>query len=203
MNWVRVEGDERITYAAQVWSMYETSYAAIGLIASGPDQLLTEYDVWWLAFDEAGLSRAFRVAKSTPFGLKIGLSGTDGSREAKTFLKSTLADWFTEPGVYSEVSHKMEELARQNRAPAVCTSDAARVLRKSIEPVDAVRYTRNIGPVGAVTKVMVGRPMDIPVVDLDSPSCPKPSLRLSGFERAAASDDVDLLETLDSLAPWL
>jgi hypothetical protein len=203
MNWTRVEGEDRFRHAADVWSMYETSYAAIGLIASGPDQLLGEYDVWWLAVDQAGTSRAFRVAKATRFGVKIGLTGTDGSREAKNFLKSTLGDWFIEPGIYSEVSHKMEELARRAKAPAVCTSDVSRVLGKTIIPVSAVQYERNIGSVGVIVKTMVGRPLDVPVVDFDAPSCPKMPMRLSGFAAETGSDDVDLLETLDSLAPWL
>jgi len=200
IEWARVEDRESVADA--VWAMYETSYARIGLIASGPAQLLAEYDAWWVAH-EGDVPRAFRVAKTTPFGLKIGLSGTDGSREGRTFLKATMGGWLNEPGVYCEVSHRMEDLAREGGAPAVCSTDAPNVLRKPVIPVDAVHYQRNIEPIGMVTKVIVGRPLSVPVTSFELPSCPKHSSseRLSGFG-SEASDRVDLLETLDSLMPW-
>lgn len=200
IEWTRVEDRESVADA--VWAMYESSYARIGLIASGPEQLLTEYDTWWVAH-EGDVPRAFRVAKSTPFGLKIGLSGTDGSREGRTFLKATMGRWLAEPGVYCEVSHRMEDLAREGGAPVVCSTDAPSVLRKPVIPVDAVHYQRNIEPIGLVTKVIVGRPLSVPVTSFELPSCPKysSSERLSGFG-SEASDRVDLLEALDSLMPW-
>lgn len=205
MEWLKLTENERVAFAEEVWAMYESSYAAIGLIASGPAQLLSEYDVWWLCFDANGFPRAFRVAKTTAFGVKLGLSGTDGSKEAKRVLIVAIGAMVSEPGIYGEVSHRVEEIAMASGAPVVCVSDARRVLQKNVSPVDDLHYTRAIAGVGDVTKVMVGRPLGVEPTSFENPMCFKQPMRvreaLSGFEDA---DELSArLADDDSLAPWL
>jgi hypothetical protein len=65
------------------WS--KTTYAKIGLIVDQPRDLYT-YDNWEL-FDDDGTWVAFVLNKITPFGQKLGLAGSDGSRTGRTALK--------------------------------------------------------------------------------------------------------------------
>lgn len=206
MNWTPVKSG---TNLEDVWAMYVGSYAKIGLVVDNPEQLAREYDRWWLLLDADGRPRAFKLAKTTPFGVKAGLSGTDGSKDARRQLVADTGAWFTQPGFYGEVSHRMEEIVAAAGVPAVCTSDARRVLGKTIEPVGPIHYSRPIAGVGSVTKVMVGLPSGVQPVDYAAPVCDRTS-RLSAYRRRAlsvyegrASVLFDRLADDDSLMPWM
>jgi len=169
---IDLRGDERLPYADAVWSMYRKSYEKIGLIVGSGDELLTEYDVWEVTLDDAGNPIAFCLFKATPYGLKVGLSGSDGSPEGRAVARASFATKYQRPGVYGEVSHRPAELAREAGVPVVCANVAAMVLRKDIEPVDDVHYVRSLVNVGPVKKMLVGRPINVPTTDINAPVCP-------------------------------
>lgn len=172
-----------------IWRLYITSYAQIGLTIKDPWALLPEYNLWDVYVDADRQVRAFRLAKRTPFGVKAGLSGTDGSTDARQIFRAYLAPWFHTPGNYGEVSHKMETLAFKLGAPVVCAIDAAGILRKAVQfEADGIHYTRTLANIGPVTKVMVGRPRQTPVTSATNPACPRPEGGFGASRRAGGVD---------------
>jgi hypothetical protein len=166
--------------------MVQATYAKIGLIVDQPRELY-EYDSWEL-FNDGGTWVAFVLSKTTPFGQKLGLAGSDGARAGRTAVKEYVANSFFDPGRYAEVSHRMEELAIEAGAPIVCAAYASDVLKKNIVPAsDGVHYRRVIKGVGEVTKVIIGLPRGVPVTSSDSPQCPI-SARVAGSRRRLTTD---------------
>ena len=166
----------------RVWDMYKNSYAKIGLKVSSIGEMVSEYDAWRLAYD-GEVPVAFSVGTKTSFGVKSGLSGSDGTPAGKDSIKSLLSTIYKQPGFYSEVSHAVEHIAAKAGAPAVCAVYVPNIIKKQIEPADdGIHYSRILGGVGNVTKILVGRPRGIPTTDYDHPVCPigDPSLRTSG-----------------------
>jgi hypothetical protein len=171
-----------------VWDMVQSTYAKIGLILDHPSEL-DEYDVWDVFQAVDGELRAFRLGKTTVYGIKGGLVGSDGSKLGRTAVKSYAAEWYKEPGHYGEVSHRMEELALDAGAPVVCAMYAPEVLNKPVEFAnDGVHYRRKIKNVGEVTKVLVGRPRGVPITPGDAPHCPIPDRSMRGRARSFRAD---------------
>lgn len=175
-RWIRVSPSTRNFEAIirpAVWEMVQATYAPIGLIVNSPAEL-DEYDVWEVYVDGDDVV-AFRLGKTTPYGTKGGLLGSNGSEAGKTAVKRYIAEWFQEPGNYSEVSHRVLELALRAGAPVVCAIYVPAILRKPVEiEGDGVHYRRFIKNVGPVSKVMVGRPLDTPVTSAQQLQCPLP-----------------------------
>ena len=187
---IEVEGAQREPYLEAIWSMYVASYGKIGLIVNRPEELLDEYDVWEVSVDETGAPCAFCLYKRTPFGLKVGLSGSDGSPEGRATARASFATKYQRPGVYGEVSHRPAELARDAGVPVVCANIAAVVLRKVVEVVDDVHYIRNLTNVGPVKKMLVGLPIGVTTTDIQQPVCP--AVRMNPPPRATPDDIADL-----------
>ena len=169
--------------------MVQATYAKIGLIVDRPRELY-EYDIWELYTDNSSDKWvAFVLNKTTPFGQKLGLAGSDGSRAGRTAVKEYVANNFFEPGHYAEVSHRMEELAIEARAPLVCAEYAGDVLKKNVIPQsDGVHYRRIIKGVGEVTKVLIGLPRGVPVTSSDQPQCPVHA-QIAGRRRPLTTDN--------------
>lgn len=190
-RWLRVSHqtpgfEERIRPA--VWHMVQTTYAKIGLILDHPSEL-DEYDVWDVYQDHAGELRAFRLGKTTDFGVKGGLVGSDGSKLGRAAVRDYAAEWYKQPGHYGEVSHRMEELAIDAGSPAVCGMYVPEILSKDVlVEADGIHYRRKIKNVGEVTKIIVGRPHGIPVTSGQDPRCPRPSPAMAGRRRLGAAD---------------
>ncbi len=166
-----MSGRERHEVVSAVWAMVQATYAKIGLIINQPRELY-EYDNWEL-FNEDGEWVAFVLSKTTPFGQKLGLAGSDGSRAGRTAVKKYVADGFFDVGRYAEVSHRMEELAFEAGAPVVCAMYAQDVLNKKVEPAyDGIHYRRTIKNIGDVTKVIIGLPFGVPATSSNQPQCP-------------------------------
>ena len=172
-HWTSISGRERHEAVSAVWAMVQATYSKIGLIVDQPRELY-EYDNWEL-FDDDGTWVAFVLSKTTAFGEKLGLAGSDGSRAGRTAVKEYVANSFFAAGRYAEVSHRMEELAFAAGTPVVCAMYAHDVLKKSVEPAsDGVHYRRVIKGVGDVTKVLIGLPFGFPVTSSSHPQCPLP-----------------------------
>lgn len=164
-----VRGGERKEYLDQVWGMYETSYRAIGMHIKSPSELL-EYDVWsLLRSSPEEPPAAFVTYKTTHYGLKLGLAGSDGSASGKSMVKLYLRHVTHKAHYYGEVSHAVERLTEGS--PVICAVDAKEVLKKPITvSPDGVHYKRNLEGVGTVEKKMIGRPKGI----VPDQSCPIP-----------------------------
>lgn len=172
-HWAGISGSERHEAVSAVWSMVQKTYAKIGLIVDQPRELY-KYDNWEL-FYEGGTWAAFVLSKTTAFGRKLGLAGSDGSRAGREAVKEYVASSFFNGGNYAEVSHRMEELAFEAGAPIVCAAYAHEVLNKHVEPAsDNVHYRRAIKGVGNVTKVIIGLPFGVPTTAVNHPQCPTP-----------------------------
>jgi hypothetical protein len=165
--------------------MVQKTYAKIGLIVDQPRELY-EYDNWEL-FNDYGAWVAFVLSKTTPYGQKLGLAGSDGSRAGRAAVKEYVAESFFDVGRYAEVSHRMEELALEAGAPIVCAAYAGDVLNKNVVPAsDGVHYRRVIKGVGDVTKIIIGLPRGVPVTSSDHPQCPIP--QVAGSRRRLTAD---------------
>lgn len=168
-----VSGTKRVTYLNAVWDMYTHTYKAIGLIVTSPFDLLSEFPIWELCLDADNIPHAFGMSKPTPFGLKSGLSGHDGTPDGKSMALMMLRSKFKRPGFYSEMSHRALDIVLAAGAPVVCASYVSKILGKDVEPAeDGIHYKRNISGVGVVSKVMVGHPRGVNVTDYSNPHCP-------------------------------
>jgi len=185
-----LRGADRLVYLDDVWSMYLKAYEKIGLIVTRPEDFLSEYDVWEVSVDDTGTPRAFCLYKSTVFGLKVGLSGSDGSPEGRALARESFSTKYLREGVYGEVSHRPAELARAAGIPVVCANIAANVLNKTLDVVDDVHYVRTLMNVGPVKKMLVGRPVGVPTTDIQQPSCP--AVRTNPSPVTTTDDDADI-----------
>jgi hypothetical protein len=88
--WITLSDRERHEALSAVWAMIQATYAKIGLIVNQPRELY-EYDTWELFADD-GTWAAFVLNKTTPFGLKLGLAGSDGTRAGRTAAKKYVAE---------------------------------------------------------------------------------------------------------------
>lgn len=188
---------------AAVWAMFTASYGRIGLILSDPAEL-DEYDVWEVHASGEDTLDAFVLSKRTPFGLKVGLAGTDRTAGGKAALKARVAASFNTPGRYAEVSEAMERLALDADAPVVCASDAPTVLRKSVRPLpDAVHYERVLANVGPKVKMLVGRPEGVTPTRIAAPACSAPMAGLGRVTtRPDASREARIADATAALDLW-
>lgn len=185
-QWISVSGRQRQDALSAVWDMVQKTYAKIGLIVDQPRELC-EYNRWKLFVNDDGVWVAFVLSKTTPFGEKLGLAGSDGSRAGRTAVKEYVAEGFFDEGHYAEVSHRMEELAIDAGAPIVCAAYASDVLKKNVVPADdGIHYRRPIKGVGDVTKVLIGIPRGVPVTSSNNPQCPIP--QVAGSRRKLTTD---------------
>lgn len=158
MKVLTIQNSQRNSYVDDVWRMYSKSYGDIGMHLLGPEELF-DYEVWEIWFEDRS-PIAFNLYRVTPFGLKSGLSGTDGSALGKTALKNHIKTRFDKPGNYAEVSGAVERLSAG--APVVCATEVDKVLRKQvISSSDGVHYQRPIGALGLKTKKLIGRPQGV------------------------------------------
>ena len=198
MTCKKVIGRERTKYLDWVWDLYVKTYKSIGTHLNSPRDLLG-YDLWELCGDPPIVCY---LSKVTPFGIKAGITCSDGSSTAKSEIKSYLRKRFFIKGRYGEVSHKVEEIAKQVNAPVVCANDAQAVLRKPIQEMpDGIHYKRSLGSLGTVKKVLVGRPLNVPITNFESPSCKVFPLRVGSTSLQDDSEfsEQDVLEHISCL----
>lgn len=158
-----LQGGQRKDYAKQVYDMVVSTYTKIGVPIKAPSDLM-KYQIWRLYLDPSTgsfpIALAFVVYKQTPFGLKLGLGGSNGSPEGKAIVIQQTQKMFFEQGVYGEVSHALEKIALSAGAPKVPAQVAAMILGDDIQiDEDGFHYTRKIsGLPQPVRKIMLGNP---------------------------------------------
>lgn len=170
MSWMIIKGADREHYQSRVWAMYVATYQKMGLTLGSRHELM-KYDTWGL-FHIGNDILAFNVMTTTKFGLKSGLSGSDGSSAGKNAVIMSLATRAHTPGMYAEVSGKVEEIMLSHGAPVVCTKYVEHVLGKPIKPEhNHMHYTRSISGVGSKRKILLGLPNGIPTTNFHHPKC--------------------------------
>ncbi len=152
--------DERILDT--VFEMYRDTYSVIDSGFNISDKYgLFEYNRWILVEDDSGESLlGFIFLKTTAFGLKIGLTSTDGSDRGRKAIRGFHERVFFVDGVFAEVSDAMERIVTKADAPRVSGEDAQSILvGKSLDVHDdGYHYTRHITGLGNRMKLMVGKP---------------------------------------------
>jgi hypothetical protein len=102
---------------ALIWDMYTKTYAAEGLDFSADDksELAKKYKATHLIdVDKDSKPDAFIIYKSTRWGNKLALMGSDGTREAKSVLVKKLLELVNTKGWFVEASKKMESILKSN-----------------------------------------------------------------------------------------
>lgn len=123
-----------------------------------------KYNRWILFYKDGDLSKkivAFSLLRTTEFGLKAGLSGTDGAAGVKTPFISFKVASFNTDSCFGEISGRLEELIVE-QVPVVNFKAAKKILEQlgktGIVQQEENHYIRKIGELGVVKKVMVGLP---------------------------------------------
>ena len=143
----------------EVWSLYHTSYGAIGKHIQSVAAMAAKYKVYWLQdVDGDSTIDAFLAYKSTSYGDKIGLLGSDGSSAAKRSLITQAFKLLRTSGWYAELSGKPAEMAAKSGVPML--RDQAQV--EKVVPGSTWLgdgwYTRQIGSLGSKKKALFGKP---------------------------------------------
>lgn len=143
----------------EVFRLYENVYRPLDpLNVLTPEQLI-EFNRWVLIVDAKNTVIGFVALKTTSSGLKLCLTATDGSAAAKTAIKALNRNGLNVPGIYAEVSGRLEEVVN-GHVPIVPQALVEQVLQKSVKPdKDGRHYTREIKNVGLKRKILVGRPL--------------------------------------------
>jgi hypothetical protein len=151
----------------QVWDVLQSSYAPIGGIKTpsfkSKEAALTSDTMWKLTVRD-GKVKTVSVYKDDGTGRKSVLTGTDGTKEAKSELKKIIIDEFGRS--YREVSDDFEKFLWKNFEPEmnkfkIPNTEIHKYLKpdefRIPEKDDGYHYDRKIGG-SWHTKIMVGTP---------------------------------------------
>ena len=165
-NWVVTTGtpytqidpvDVPVALTDELFSIYVRTYKKLGAHLQKAIDLF-EYNRWILIRNKNGDLVAFLIFKTTIWGLKLGVVGSDGSRQGKDCLVALLTKALNVECVYAEVSPPLEEKLADT-VPQVSARIAKQVLEKDIEQDDdGYHYRRIIKEIGPQKKLLVGRP---------------------------------------------
>jgi|GEM_PF-1493544 len=154
----------------QVYAIYEESYRPYAkeyrqnMLISEPNGLY-KYNRWILIYEDSDPNKkpiCMVLFKTTEYGLKSGLMGSNGIKEAKKALILFKISSFNTQRVFGEISGALEERIIAD-VPIVTFENAKKILskfgKKDVNQVDENHYSRCIGNLGIVTKIMVGIPL--------------------------------------------
>jgi len=105
-----------------IWKMYTDTYSREGMdfYADDESELKTKYKATFLKdVDSDQLADAFIIYKSTSYGNKIALLGTNGKKDAKRDLIKKVVDLLNTRGWFIEASLKMEEILKSSNVPVI------------------------------------------------------------------------------------
>lgn len=147
-----------------VWNMYTTTYGGEGLDFSATDMndLQQKYSaIFFMDVNNDKIPDAFIIYRKTEFGNKIALSGTNGSKEAKSaFVKKLIELICHTKNWYVEGSMKIDEILTKNNAPVVNDEQKVRMLlNKDITWKENGYYSRKLSRADKfIDKRMYGTP---------------------------------------------
>jgi len=148
-----------------IWDMYTSTYAKQGMDFSADNftELQSKYKAVYLEdVDSDSVADAFIVYKSTPYGNKISLLGTNDKKEAKKDLISKLFSMLSSKGWYIEASMKMEQILSAHPSIDAVTDEAVIkgvVGDKGLEIMKDGYYKRKLSKVDkSIVKRIYGKP---------------------------------------------
>ena len=145
----------------RVFDLYKSVYQGLDFKLNAPTpKELMEYNRWVLIVEGDGTITAFACFKTTTWGLKLGMTATDGSTQSKASVKQLLSRVLVLDGAYGEISGAVER-ALAGKVPEIPPSVAALILgegKATRQDPDGRHYWRNITNVGEKKKLMVGKP---------------------------------------------
>jgi len=146
----------------QVWNIYDLSYSKVGKHISSKSELMNKYDLFWVVdVDGDEEIDAFVSYSTTPHGKKIGLIGSDGSKEGRNAMMLKGAELLLDHGWYAEVDSRFARLLKKRLGVNHIEDEATvrMVIQKPLEWDDKKKsYTRNLEGKGLVEKYLVGLP---------------------------------------------
>jgi hypothetical protein len=144
----------------EIWDMYEHTYKAIGLIVSDMKQMVSKYKISLLIdVDKDTLPDAFTIYKPTKYGAKMVLSGTDGSKPAKSALVKHKLQLLKKKGWYVEASHRLADIFMSSNINYVDDHEVVeKVLGKTVKWIGNGEYERKVGGSINVAKRLFGNP---------------------------------------------
>ena len=105
-----------------IWTMYTDTYSKQGMDFSADDfdELKSKYQATFLKdVDSDHIPDAFIIYKSTKYGNKIALLGTNDKKTAKRDLLEKVISLLRTPGWLLEASLKMEEILAKSIVPHI------------------------------------------------------------------------------------
>jgi hypothetical protein len=118
---------------------------------------LLKYNRWVLVYDGDQMVFISLYREHTK-GIKLGITGTNGSNAAKNVLINFHRKAFNIDHVFGEVSPPLENVLK-GHVPIVPATKSAKILEKQISPApDGFYYYRSIGKLGPKKKLLVGKP---------------------------------------------
>ena len=145
----------------ELWAMYEHTYKEIGLIVNSLSELTGKYKISLLIdVDKDPFPDAFVIYKETLFGKKAVLSGSDGTKPAKSALVKHKISSLKTKGWYVEASGRMASILSSNGINVVSEKDdVERVLNKKVKWLnDNGKYERSLRSSMTVVKQLYGLP---------------------------------------------
>jgi hypothetical protein len=147
----------------QIWDMYTKTYLGAGMDLSADDfhEMQDKYKATALKdIDSDHIPDAFIIYKSTKWGNKIALLGTNGKRKAKSDIVKRLIKLANTKGWFIEASLKMEDILASNNAPVIDNKEMIIDVvgaHKKPEFMKDGYYTRFLSKAGKrITKRMYG-----------------------------------------------
>lgn len=149
----------------RIWDMYSSTYSKAGMDFSANDykELRSKYKAIAVEdVDGDSIPDAFIIHKTTEFGNKIALLGTNDKKEAKRALIKKLFELVRTRGWYIEASLKMEELLSKSNVPVVKDQGFLEYMfgKKDIKFLDNGYYERKLSKTDTrIVKRVYGKPI--------------------------------------------
>lgn len=149
----------------RIWNMYSSTYSKAGMDFSANDykELRSKYKAIAVEdVDGDSIPDAFIIHKTTDFGNKIALLGTNDKKEAKRALIKKLFELVRTRGWYIEASLKMEELLSKSNVPVVKDQGFLEYMfgKKDIKFLDNGYYERKLSKTDTrIVKRVYGKPI--------------------------------------------
>ena len=144
-----------------VWDLYSISYGQLGTHIPDLATFLSKYKILKLIdLDADQAPDAFIAYKVTPFGNKLALMGTDGTRAAKSAVVRQTMALIKQRGWYGEASHKVARMFESAGAPRITDEKVVRAVLKGkdIKWEGDGYYQRQLASLGMVQKALYGHP---------------------------------------------
>lgn len=140
-----------------IFELYKITYNDLGFIFTAKEQM-DEYNRWIIIReDKSEKIAAFILFKTTAWGLKLGIVGTNQSSNGVRAMLTLLTKAFNVEGIYGEVSPPLEAKL-QGKVPQIPCDVTSKILTYRITPdTDGFHYTRSINKIGSVRKILIGK----------------------------------------------